>query len=178
MTKKKKWYYQGKIKISKCEHEINYRSGWERDVALLFEYDAEAIKVEYETLRVPYISNKRTRKPKIYLPDFFVTYKNGNRKVIEIKRDDRVKTKIVEIKALAAKRFIENNLPNTDYEIWTKKDIDSYRAKLGVTLPKKTQFKKTTATHKKKKIIKTDKPVQTRQELLLEMHKKCSKKKK
>jgi hypothetical protein len=178
VVKKKEWYYQGKIKISKCDQEINYRSGWERDVALLFEHDTEIIKVEYETLRIPYISNKKTKRIKIYLPDFLIVFKNGNKKIIEIKRDDRVKTKIVIAKALAAKKYIENNLTNTDYEIWTKKDIEQYKTKLGVSLQKKVQFKKATATHKKKKIIRTNKPIQPRQELLLEMYKKCSKKKK
>lgn len=178
MATKKKWYYQGKIKISKCECEINYRSGWERDVALMFDQDEEIIKVEYETLRIPYISNKKRKRPKIYLPDFYIFFKNGNKKIVEIKRDDRVKTKIVEIKALAAKKYIENNLSDTVYEIWTKKEIDGYRAKLGVAPQKKSQFKKATAAHKKKKKSKTNKPAQPRQEFLLEMYKKCSTKKK
>jgi len=175
---RKKWYYQGKIIISKCNSEINYRSGWERDVALLFEEDSLITKVEYESLRIPYISNKKRKKVKIYLPDFVVHFSNGDKKIIEIKRDDRVKTKIVETKALAAKQYIKNNLENTVYEIWTKKDIDAYKKKLGVSLKEKDQFKKTKAPIKKKKVAKTDKPVQSRQELLLKLYKKCSQKKK
>lgn len=175
---RKKWYYQGKLLISKCDSEINYRSGWEKEVALLFEEDKTIEKIEYETLRIPYVSNKKRKKIKIYLPDFVVHFIDGTKKIIEIKRDDRVKTKIVEIKALAAKQYIEKNLKNTIYEIWTKKEIDNYRKLLGVSPKKKTEFKKQRRPVEKKKIVKTDKPTEDRQELLLRLYKKCSKKKK
>jgi len=175
---RKKWYYQGKLLISKCDSEINYRSGWEKEVALLFEEDKTIEKRINRNKKILLEQFKKVPIVQIYLPDFVVHFIDGTKKIIEIKRDDRVKTKIVEIKALAAKQYIEKNLKNTIYEIWTKKEIDNYRKLLGVSPKKKTEFKKQRRPVEKKKIVKTDKPTEDRQELLLRLYKKCSKKKK
>lgn len=141
-TKKRRgWYHEGKLKISKSEKEIEYRSGWEKEVSLMFDLDTEVVKVEYECLRIPYITNIKTRKIKIYLPDFLITYKSGSKKIIEIKRDDRVQTKIVKTKAIAAEKYIKENMSNTTYEIWTKKAIDDYKKLLGYKSPPKPKKK-------------------------------------
>jgi hypothetical protein len=177
MTKKKKrrWYHQGKIKISKCEKEIEYRSGWEKQVSLMFDIDPEIKVVEYESLRVPYISNIRTGKVKIYLPDFLITYIDGSKKIIEIKRDDRVNTKIVKLKEAAAIRFINGNMHNTNYEIWTKKHIDAYKKRLNFKEEAPKSFlNDSKKSPSRKKRPDRPKPKDEVSKKLFAMHKKCS----
>jgi len=175
--KKRKWYHQGKLKITKCEKEIEYRSGWEKDVSLMFDFDSSIVSVEYESLRIPYITNIRTRKVKIYFPDFLIEFIDGTKKIIEIKRDDRVQTKIVKTKAAAAEKYIKANLVNTTYEIWNKKTIDEYKKKLGYKLPppekkKNTkQSKKSTSRKSKPKESRVKDPVA---EKLFETYNKCT----
>lgn len=177
MTKKKKkrWYHQGKIKINKCEKEIEYRSGWEKQVSLMFDIDPEIINVEYETLRIPYISNVRTGKVKIYLPDFLITYLDGSKKIIEIKRDDRVNTKVVKLKEAAAIKFINGNMYNTIYEIWTKKQIDTYKKKLGFKEePSKVFLNDSKKSPSRKKPKERPRPKDEVSQKLFAMYKKCS----
>lgn len=187
MTKKKKrkkFYKEGILKISKCKNPIEYRSGWEHDFGLLLEQDPNVVQVEYETLRIPYIANRRTQKVRHYIPDFLVTYTDGSRKVIEIKRGDRVGSKIVLLKKFAAEIFLSKCNPPIEYSIWTKQQLDAYRKQLSTiaspvveievdTKEQKTIVNKPKTTRKKKKTAPSKPLLDESQGLLLRMHKKC-----
>jgi hypothetical protein len=183
--KRKKFYKEGVVKISKCQNPIQYRSGWEHDFSLLLEQDPNVIQVEYETLRIPYISNRRTQKIRTYIPDFLITYADGSRKVIEIKRGDRVESKIVLLKKFAAENYLAKCNPPIQYSIWTKKQMDEYRKGLNAnTTPvieesellteSKPSANKPKTVRKKIKKAKAKLPLDDSQRLLLQTYKKCT----
>ena len=182
---RKKFYKEGVIKISKCQNPIQYRSGWEHDFTLLLEQDPAVMQVEYETLRIPYIANRRTQKIRTYIPDFLITYVDGTRKVIEIKRGDRVESKIVLLKKFAAESFLSKCNPPIQYSIWTKKQMDEYRKQLNINAApaveesqllseSKPSANKPKTVRKKPKKVKAKLPLDDSQRLLLQTYKKCA----
>jgi hypothetical protein len=187
----KSWYKEGVVQISKSRAPISFRSGWEYEFALLLEEDKTVVSVEYETLQIPYISNKRSQKRKIYIPDFLVQYTDGTKKVIEIKRTDRVNSKLVQTKKQAAEAYLNSLNPPIAYELWSKIELTNYRkiieASIGkkVSIPKlksrskkRKSHSKTLSVKKVKKKVATDILLSSQQRLLLETHKKCKTKSK
>ena len=57
----------------------------------------------YETLKIPYVSNKKTGKIRMYYPDFRVEYLDGTVEIVEIKPSKRLKQVTVIKKIAAAK---------------------------------------------------------------------------
>ena len=93
-TKKKRRRKKRVRNIGKYESlkagACTFRSSWEK---AYFEYlDATSDVVSYmsESLKIPYISNKKTGKIRNYIPDLLVTYLDGHRALIEIKPKKRV----------------------------------------------------------------------------------------
>ena len=56
----------------------------------------------YESVIIPYVSNKKTGKLRNYHPDFLVTYADGHVELIEVKPSKRVHQVKVAKKLLAA----------------------------------------------------------------------------
>jgi hypothetical protein len=84
-------------------HSPRYRSGWELTFMTFCDSNDNILYWASEALRIPY-KHPLTGKPTIYVPDFFVVYKNKHGKqvaeVVEIKPK---KQSIIESKAASAK---------------------------------------------------------------------------
>lgn len=80
-----------------------YRSGWELKFMEFLDRSAVIKTWGYETLKIPYISNKKTGKIRTYYPDFCVEYLDGTIEIVEIKPSKRLKQVAVQKKIAAAK---------------------------------------------------------------------------
>lgn len=120
--KKKKSHYKTGVHISpKCVKPINYRSGWELVVAEYLDKHPDVISYEYESLILAYKSNLSTGRIRKYYPDFFVTYKDGTRLLVEVKRQNQVNNITVQKKAQAAIEWTKKQPGgNVSYQIWTE----------------------------------------------------------
>lgn len=118
--RKKKRYHTG-FHTSPKGGTFKYRSGWEQDVAIFLDRDPLVKVYGYEVLAIPYISNLKTRKVRHYFPDFLVTYTDGSRKLVEVKRGDKVGSPQVVKKSAAARVWCQQN--NVEFEIWSNEVI-------------------------------------------------------
>ena len=118
--KRRGGYKTGVYQSTKCVNEMIYRSGWELAVAIDMDQDPNVVSYQNEPFEIYYSmsSNSRLRK---YFPDFLVTYADGTKKLLEVKRDDKVKTKQVIAKAKAAESWCAKN--GATYEFMTEVDI-------------------------------------------------------
>lgn len=102
MPKKKRKKYKTGIYHSKKGGVCKYRSGWELAYMRHLDDNHEVVSFEYESIKIDYISNVKTKKVRIYKPDFFVSYADGSTKLIEIKPKRKLSTRIVVKKVNAA----------------------------------------------------------------------------
>lgn len=116
--KRKRRYLTGVHTSPKCLTPIKYRSSWEKVACVHFDNDPKVIKYEYESVKIPYVSNKRTGKLLNYIPDFIVEYFDGTKVIIEIKREDKLNNIKVLQKAEAARLWAEKQ--NMSYLFWTQ----------------------------------------------------------
>lgn len=116
--RKKKHYKTGTYKSPKCKTPIEYRSGWELEVAKYLDLDPQVQEYGYECLVIEYVSNTRTKKVRSYYPDFLITYKDGSRKLAEVKRKDKLNDPLVIKKAKAAEEWCAKQNPPVRYEFW------------------------------------------------------------
>lgn len=70
------------------KHEPRYRSGWEMTFMMFLDNNDNIVQWASESISIPY-RNPITGKQSMYVPDFFVTYRDRNNKIraelIEIK---------------------------------------------------------------------------------------------
>jgi len=59
----------------------------------------------YEKIVIEYISNQKTKKIRKYYPDFFVIFRDGTKKLIEIKQKRKLCQAVVKKKAAAADQW-------------------------------------------------------------------------
>lgn len=119
--KRKKHYITGTYNAKKCKNPINYRSSWELTVAQHLDEDPNVESFEYETIVIPYITNKKTNRIRKYFPDFIVHYKSGNTTIIEVKRESALTQKTIQIKAEAAIKYAAQK--GWSYIFWTESII-------------------------------------------------------
>ena len=124
MARKKKRHYKTGVHISnKCTSgKIKYRSGWEFEVCQWLDANPLVSSYGYECLKIPYVSNYKTGKTRIYFPDFLITYTNGDKKLVEVKRMDKIGTASVIKKSNAARNWCDKN--NVVFEIWSNTIIE------------------------------------------------------
>ena len=116
-----KKYKTGTHVSPKSLKPIKYRSSWELVVCLYFDEDPKVLSYEYETIEIPYVSNNKTKKQRKYIVDFLVCYTDGSKKLIEVKRKNKMNNLIVQKKAEAAKLWAEKQ--GMKYEFWTEDTI-------------------------------------------------------
>lgn len=140
--KKKKRYKTGTHFSSKCKTPINYRSSWELIFCIYLDSSPNILEYEYESIKIPYISNIKTKKVRNYIPDFLVKYIDGTKALIEIKRQNKLNDKTVQKKAQAAEKWVKEN-GIMSYQMITEKIIlplkkiqEAYKKK-----PRKTKKK-------------------------------------
>jgi hypothetical protein len=125
--RKKKHYKTGIHNSPKCKTPIQYRSGWELEVAKFLDLDSSVQEYGYECVAIEYVSNIRTQKIRSYYPDFLITYKDGSRKLAEVKRKDKLNDPLVIKKAKAAEEWCAKQNPQIQYEFWTNTIIEAFR---------------------------------------------------
>jgi hypothetical protein len=139
--RRKRKYKTGLHRSPKCPVEFKYRSGWELNVAVVFDNDPNVLSYEYESLEILYVSNSKTKKVRRYYPDFIVTYLDGNKSIIEVKRDDRINAPKTIKKAEACQKWAKEQ--KMDYQIWGLKKIKEEQIRVLGAIPKPPVKKKT-----------------------------------
>ena len=97
------------IYASKKGGPVSYRSTWELHYAEYLDEDKDVEKFYYEKIKIPYISNFKTRKLRNYIPDFVVYFTDGTVKVVEIKPANMTEKVLNEKKFDAARTWCEGN---------------------------------------------------------------------
>lgn len=115
-------YKTGFHKSPKCSNgPAKYRSGWEKVVCEHLDSNPDVVEYQYEPFEIKYVSNQRTGRIRIYIPDFLIIYSNGKKKLVEVKREKHLERPTVKKKALIARAYAGRN--NMEYEFWTDKKI-------------------------------------------------------
>lgn len=118
--KKKSRFHRGLHISPKCTEPIHYRSGWELTVAQTLDLDDEVESYFYEAIKIPYLPHLKSKKPRTYIPDFFIVYRNGTAKLVEVKQKRMLNNRLVMKKAEAGKLWAGNQKTfATTYEFWT-----------------------------------------------------------
>lgn len=103
--RRKKRYHTGSYTSTKTGQECHYRSSWELSYLKHLDADPTVKEFLYETVVIPYVSNLRTKKVRRYYPDFFVSYADGRKVLVEIKPKRRLSLARVQKKLAAAEAF-------------------------------------------------------------------------
>jgi hypothetical protein len=127
VTKKRKSRFKtGSYESVKCTNgPMSYRSGWELIVGQYLDIDPDVKSWEYEPFKIQWVSNTKTGRIRLYIPDFFIIYCNGTRKLIEVKGDRFVNRPTVQKKARMGISWAKNN--QAEYEMWTGKKITALK---------------------------------------------------
>lgn len=81
-----------------------YRSGWEARYFAHLDADPSILTWDYESLRIPYVSNTKSIRMRTYIPDLLVERSDGTKALIEIKPARKV-DQAMNVKKFAAARF-------------------------------------------------------------------------
>jgi len=120
---KHKRYVRGFHESNKAGKML-FKSSLEKRIMICFDNDPAIVSYQYEPFSILYEQNKR------YIPDFLITYIDGNKKLIETKGVQFIKEKSTEQKTIAALKYCKEN--NYNYSIFTAKEIKEYETKLGI----------------------------------------------
>ena len=113
-------YKNGVFYSKKNNKEFIFRSAYEFGYFHILESDPNVVSYLVEPLSIPYRFGSRNRS---YHPDLMVLYKDGSIRILEIKPIRLVRNRIVQIKADAARQFINEFLENCSFQFITEKDI-------------------------------------------------------
>ena len=86
---------RGTYVSTKTGLSMKYRSGWELSYMKFLDNNDAVVTYQYESIKIPYVSNKKTGKVRRYIPDLLVEY-SDRCEMVEIKpsrRVDQVKNK-------------------------------------------------------------------------------------
>lgn len=103
----RKGHYITGIHTSPKAGECKYRSGWEQKYMTYLDEAEDVASYEYEGLKIPYVSNIRSGRIRNYYPDFFITFKDGSKLLVEIKPHKRLTQAAVTKKVKAAREWSE-----------------------------------------------------------------------
>lgn len=122
---KKGHYHTGTYNSSKCDRPIKYKSNWEKIVCEYLDWNPEVSSYEYESVVIPYITNKRSNRIRKYFPDLLVKFTNNTTKMIEVKPLRKTTNALVMKKAEAARIWCEKR--GMTYEFWTENEIKQFK---------------------------------------------------
>jgi len=103
--RKKGHYHTGVFVSKKTGQHCKYRSGWELLFLQHLDTSSDVRAFCYEGLKIPYISNTRSRRIRNYIPDIFVEYVDGRTSLIEIKPSRKLAQPTVQKKLAAAREW-------------------------------------------------------------------------
>jgi hypothetical protein len=95
---------------------IRYRSNWEKQYVENLEKDENVISYVFEPLIIEYEYDQKRN----YIPDILIIYKDGSKKLIEIKPSYFLDAEINKCKFSSAKKFCEEK--GMTFEVWTEKN--------------------------------------------------------
>jgi len=100
---------------SKCDKIIKFKSSYEKKALMKLDADDKVLKYEYESTVVEYVNPVKGINGS-YLVDLVVYYRDGTRKLIEIKPNAWLKDPVVLAKIKSAYEYAKNNGMN--FEVW------------------------------------------------------------
>jgi hypothetical protein len=103
--KKRKGHYHTGIHVSPKAGECKYRSGWELAYMKWLDDSPDVLSYVYEGVKIPYMSNKRTKKIRHYYPDFLVEMADSQKILVEIKPARKVTQAAIQKKIEAARAW-------------------------------------------------------------------------
>lgn len=113
---KKSDFKKGFFHSNKLNKDIWHDSSYERKALELFEQDDNIVDFRRNNQKFVYIFEGIQRNT---LPDFCCTYKNGNRKIIEIKPQRILnRVEIERVKVFFVSNYCKDH--NIDFEVWTE----------------------------------------------------------
>lgn len=101
--------------------EIHYDSSFELKALNIFETDSTVESFDRCRLRIPYVRSSDGLEHN-YLPDFIVEYKDGSKKIIEIKAKWQTSEKETKEKLDQASSTIKDM--GYDFEVWTEDELE------------------------------------------------------
>jgi len=119
--KKKTGRYRRGLHVSPIAGDCKFRSSWEQKYMLYLDAHPDVSCWSYEKTVIEYVSNQRTKKIRKYYPDFYVEFKDGSRRLIEIKQKRKLEQASVKKKARAAHAWCASN--GATYEILTEIEL-------------------------------------------------------
>jgi hypothetical protein len=119
--KNKKSRYHTGTYASKKGGECSYRSGWEFAYLKYLDENPDVVSFQYESLKLPYISNYKTGRVKWYIPDVLVEYASGEKKLVEIKPKKKTEQAQVVKKAEAGRLWCSEH--GATYEIISEVEL-------------------------------------------------------
>jgi hypothetical protein len=113
----------GEIKLSKGEcvffqkanKEVFARSSWEKDYIEKIDEDQNIISAIFEPFVLPYYYDQGRN----YIPDILIIYKDGTKKLVEIKPSYFLDAEINKCKFAAAQKYCKEK--GMIFEVWTEK---------------------------------------------------------
>ncbi len=106
--RRRKGHYHTGVHESPKAGPCKYRSGWELLYMQHLDADPDVLMYLYEGVKIPYISNIRTKKVRHYFPDFLVERSTG-KTLVEIKPKKRVTQANVTKKLDAARAWCSDH---------------------------------------------------------------------
>jgi hypothetical protein len=95
---------------------IRYRSNWEKQYVEDLEKDESVISYIFEPLILEYEYDQKRN----YIPDILIIYKDGSKKLVEIKPSYFLDAEINKCKFSAARKYCEEK--DMIFEVWTEKN--------------------------------------------------------
>lgn len=119
--RRRKRYHTGTHESPKLVGPCEYRSGWELALMGWFDVEPTVVSYSYESVKIPYVNNVRSRKMRNYLPDFLVELADGRRILVEVKPSKKLGHAQVKKKLAAARDWCAAQ--GIDLQVITEVDL-------------------------------------------------------
>ena len=111
-------FISGNFYSLKNKKTIHYRSSYELRAYELLEVDSKVKNYCVEPFAIEYKINETI---KLYIPDILIYYKNGDKKLVEVKPSRRLNEQINQKKIIAAKEYCKDN--DIKFSLWTEEKL-------------------------------------------------------
>ncbi len=115
---KPKHYKRGYFFSAKNNRKLLYRSSYELTAYRILEQLTKVKSYENEPFAIPYYSDGLTRRT---IPDILITYTDGSKELIEVKRENVLQENKVQMKLQAMKEYASDK--GWDFSVWTEKEL-------------------------------------------------------
>lgn len=112
---------RGKYTSQKMGTVMTYRSSWELAYFQWLDSCTNVAQFFSESIKIPYVTNKRSGKTRNYIPDLFVIYTDGTKKLIEIKPKSKLLQATNVKKFIAARQWCTDQ--NMEFVVLTEVDL-------------------------------------------------------